>query len=91
LPDESFDETTEFVSCEGNNAVVLYSDGLIEAENAAGVAFDEDMLLDVLKTEVNASTLRNNIVDAVTSHLDGEKAHDDISLIILNTQNNIIA
>ena len=91
LPDESFDETTEFVSCEGNNAVVLYSDGLIEAENTAGVAFDEGMLLDVLKTEVNASTLRNNIVDAVTSHLDGEKAHDDISLIVLNTQNNIIA
>lgn len=86
LPDESFDETTEFVSCEGNNSIVLYSDGLIEAENAAGKAFDEDMLLQLLKTDINAVDLRNNIVDAVTSHLDGEKAHDDMSLIVLNTQ-----
>lgn len=86
LPDESFDETTEFVSCEGNNAVVLYSDGLTEAENSAGKAFDEAMLLDVLKTENNAATLRNSIVEAVTNHLGGEKAHDDMSLIVLNTQ-----
>lgn len=86
LPDESFDETTEFVSCEGNNAVVLYSDGLTEAENSTGKPFDESMLLDVLKKDIDAATLRNNIVEAVTTHLDGEKAHDDMSLIVLNTQ-----
>ncbi len=87
LPDESFDETTEFLSCEGNNTVVLYSDGLIEAEDSAGKLFDEKMLLDILKREVDAPVLRNNIVDAVTTHLDGAKAHDDMSLIVLNTQN----
>ena len=77
-----------FFSCEGNNSVVLYSDGLIEAENADGKAFDESMLLDILKTDVNAAELRNNIVDAVTSHLNGGKAHDDMSLVVLNTQVN---
>lgn len=85
LPNEGFDVKTEFVSCEGNNSIVLYSDGLIEAEDANGKSFDENMLLEVLKTEVSAPLLRNNIVDAVTRHLDGGKAHDDMSLIVLNT------
>lgn len=88
LPDENFDTKTEFFACEGNNSVVLYSDGLIEAENADGKVFDESMLLDILKTDVNAAELRNNIVEAVTSHLNGGKAHDDMSLVVLNTQVN---
>lgn len=87
LPDDSFDVKTEFVSCEGNNAVVLYSDGLVEAENAEGKEFDEAMLLDVVKSDVNAKTMRNNIVEAVTNHLNGQKAHDDMSLVVINTQN----
>ena len=91
LPDENFDTKTEFFSCEGNNSVVLYSDGLIEAENSDGKVFDESMLLDILKTDVNAAELRNNIVEAVTSHLNGGKAHDDMSLVVLNTQVNEIS
>lgn len=86
LPDADFDGKTEFVSCQGNNAVVLYSDGLIEAANAEGKEFDEDMLIEILKSDVDASILRNNIVEAVSNHLNGEKAHDDISLVVLNTQ-----
>ena len=87
LPDDAFDERTEFMSCKGNNAVVLYSDGLVEAENSDGKEFNEDMLIDVLTSEVNAVGLRNNIVNAVTTHLNGGKAHDDMSLIVMNTQN----
>jgi len=86
LPDEDFDGKTEFLSCEGNNSVVLYSDGLIDAENSEGKTFDEDVLLEMLKAETDAATLRNNIVDAVMKHLEGGKAHDDMSLIVLNTQ-----
>ena len=87
LPNDSFDEKTEFVSCEGNNAIVMYSDGLSEAEDAEGKEFDESMLVDVLtSSDVQATTLRNNIVDAVSNHLNGEKAHDDMSLVVVNTQ-----
>lgn len=86
LPDAGFDGRTEFVSCEGNNAVVLYSDGLIEAANAEGKEFDEDMLIETLTSDIDAPMLRNNIVEAVSNHLNGEKAHDDISLVVLNTQ-----
>lgn len=87
LPDSAFDEKTEFVCCEGNNAVVLYSDGLVEAENAEGKEFDENMLVEVLQSDVNATALRDNIVEAVTTHLNGENAHDDMSLVVMNTQN----
>ena len=85
LPDKDFNGKTEFISCENNNTVVLYSDGLIEATNAEGKVFDESMLLEIIKTETDAIYLRNNIVNAVTNHLEGEKAHDDMSLIVLNT------
>lgn len=86
LPDSAFDEKTEFICCEGNNAVVLYSDGLVEAENTEGKEFDENMLLEVLKSSADAVSLRNNITEAVTNHLNGEKAHDDMSLVVVNTQ-----
>lgn len=87
LPDEAFDSKTEFYCCEGQNAVVLYSDGLIEAENAEGKPFDEALLLNEFKNDITASVLRNAIVDSVTNHLNGAKAHDDMSLVVLNTQN----
>jgi CheY-like chemotaxis protein len=90
LPDAAFDETTEFVICEGNNAVVIYSDGLIEAENAEAKEFDENMLIETFKHDTDAAKLRNNIVEAVTKHLDGKNAHDDMSLIVVNTQANKI-
>ena len=88
LSDSAFDEATEFVSCEGNNAVVLYSDGLVESANSEGVEFDEKMLIDSFNGDADAVKLRNNIVEAVSEHLDGKSAHDDMSLIVLNTQIN---
>lgn len=96
MPDEDFDKKTEFVSCEGNNTVVLYSDGLIEAKNKDGAVFDEEQLINIFHQDdtneppnryrSNAVRLRNKIVDAVSDHLDGEPAHDDMSLIVVDTQ-----
>ena len=90
LSNDEFDEKTEFACCDGENTVILYSDGLIEAENSDGKVFDEDALLASLGTNISASAVRNTIVNAVTKHLDGEKAHDDISLIVLDTQKLIL-
>lgn len=87
LPDESFDGKTEFACCSGENAVILCSDGLIEAENAQGKMYNEDDLIAQFKMDISAENLRDAIVSSVTKHLAGEKAHDDMSLIVLNTQN----
>ncbi|MFK5913955.1 MAG: fused response regulator/phosphatase [Woeseiaceae bacterium] len=85
LPDSDFDTNTDFLVCEGSNTLVIYSDGLTEAENREGEIFDEDSLLEILKIESDAVKLRNNIVEAVSNHLDGDKAHDDMSLVVVNT------
>lgn len=85
LPDDEFDMTTEFAINDCEKVVVLYSDGLVEAENAEGKIFDDSMLISCLEEDTSAIKIRDNIVDAVTKHLDGGKAHDDMSLVVLDT------
>ena len=88
LPDDKFDMTTEFAVGEDDKTVLLYSDGLVEAENADGKIFNDSMLISCLAEETSALRIRDEIITAVTNHLDGEKAHDDISLVVLNTINS---
>ena len=85
LPDDKFDMTTEFALGESNKTVLLYSDGLVEAENIDGNVFDDEKLLACLGDDTSALRIRDDIVEAVTKHLSGEKAHDDMSLVVLNT------
>lgn len=87
LPDDEFDMTTEFAGCNGDNAVILYSDGLVEAENAEGNEFGEQRLLSNLKGDISAVKIRDQIIESVTRYLGDKKAHDDMSLIVLNTKN----
>jgi serine phosphatase RsbU (regulator of sigma subunit) len=62
--------------------VVLYSDGVLEAENAEGVQFGRYQLFSAL-THAGADTLCNALKDALTTHLAGKSAQDDISLMVL--------
>lgn len=86
LPDDEFDMTTEFAGCNGENAVVLYSDGLVEAENLSGQEYGDDMLLSNFTGDISAVAIRDRIIDSVTKHLGDKKAHDDMSLIVFNTK-----
>lgn len=86
LPDEEFDMTTEFATGESDKTVLMYSDGLVEAKNTEGKIFDDAMLVSCLGDNTSAARIRDDIVDAVTKHLNGEKAHDDMSLVVLNTK-----
>ena len=86
LRNEEFDSKTEYVNCDGENTIVMCSDGLLEAEDENGKAFEEDALVASLNSEISAPVLRDTIVEAVTSHIGDNKAHDDISLIVLDTQ-----
>ncbi len=62
--------------------VVLYSDGVLEAENAEGVQFGRYQLFSAL-THAGADTLCHALKDALTTHLAGKSAQDDISLMVL--------
>ncbi|HQX07954.1 MAG TPA: PAS domain S-box protein [Zoogloea sp.] len=65
--------------------IVLCSDGLTEAENAAGQAFGRAGLEQVLQAMPRASRLKG-LRQALTRHLAGQAATDDVSVLILDCE-----
>lgn len=63
--------------------LVLFSDGLIEAQNAAGEAFGMQRLCAAMAGAPVAGRL-DVMKDAVNRHLGGQPAHDDISLLLID-------
>lgn len=79
-----FDASTRFVPTAGVHHVVLYSDGLVEAQNARGEAFGEHRLIEALGTHRSNRNPMQLIKSRVISFLDGLEPHDDISLLNLH-------
>ncbi len=67
------------------DTLLLYSDGITEAESPAGVAFDEAGLEQVLATRPDATApdLAAALMAAVTGHAQDHKFADDLSLVVL--------
>lgn len=76
---------TEVLKCQiGPGAqLVLYSDGLIEAQNAAGELFGRERLVAALASAPPAGRL-DAVKDAVNLHLGSHPAHDDLSLLLVD-------
>lgn len=86
LADEAqFDDSVAFHPLTPGCQLVLFSDGLIEAENAAGESFSEERFASlVVGTPAPERLLR--LKEAVVDHLAGESAHDDISLVLVDCE-----
>ena len=69
------------------SAVVLYSDGISEAENEAGDEFENDRLERVLMDNINATPaeLRDSIASAVDAFVGAAPQKDDQTLVIART------
>lgn len=67
------------------DAVVLYSDGITEAESPAGVPFDEAGLERVLtaRPDATAPDLSAAVMKAVTEHAQDHRFADDLSVVVL--------
>lgn len=63
--------------------LVMYSDGLVEAQNAAGEAFGIDRLAAALASAPPATRVEA-VKDAVNRHLGSQPAHDDISVVLVD-------
>jgi len=61
----------------------IYSDGLTEAESPTSEAFNEERLQKIL-TETPVVQRTDSLRAAVTAHLSGRPAHDDISVLAVN-------
>lgn len=73
----------ERITLQPGDQFVLFSDGLIEAENAAGQAFGYDSLLAALAS-ASAGDRLDAIKFALAEHLVTTAPHDDVSLLLVS-------
>jgi len=77
--------TIRQIQLEAGDSLVLYSDGITEAQDSAGDTFDEDRLVHSVENcrEHDAMALANNILIEVAGFRDGRSAQDDMTLLIV--------
>jgi PAS domain S-box-containing protein len=73
------------ISLASGDVVVLYTDGITEAENDAGILYGLDQLCDVIKqnAEKPASEIVVAVVGALHSHIQDHPVLDDITLVVM--------
>jgi serine phosphatase RsbU (regulator of sigma subunit) len=63
--------------------LVLLSDGVVEATSAAGDAFGDERVLAAL-TQAPGADVIDTLRTALTAHLQGTAAHDDMSVLVID-------
>ena len=73
------------VSLDSGDAIVVYSDGVTEAVDAAEEEFGESRLLDAIAQAGtgNAQALVDAVIDAVQRHTAGTAQNDDVTLMAI--------
>jgi sigma-B regulation protein RsbU (phosphoserine phosphatase) len=67
------------------DTVIVYSDGITEAMNAAGEEFGDDRLVSCVRShrESSPGTLRDSVLEAVRRFAAGALQNDDLSVLVL--------
>jgi phosphoserine phosphatase RsbU/P len=68
--------------------LLLYTDGVIEAPDAAGQLFGLERLTDVLEQTADAplSVVKESVLSAVSSHTGGPLTHDDVTVLAIEIE-----
>ncbi len=84
------EEIAKFVSqvnihLESGDGIVLYTDGVIEAENAAGELYGLNRLTRIVNEtwKLPAESIKESVVRDVLNHIGKQKMFDDLTLVIL--------
>jgi len=79
---EFFVETS--VQLYSGDVVVLYTDGITEAENMDKLLYGLDSLIEVIEInwQRSAAEIRHAVIKDVRSHIDQQKVFDDITLLV---------
>lgn len=80
LSSEKFSDQTESFQWVKPGCLYMCSDGLLEAEDATGEAFGPERMRRVFSAASSTSGFAR-LRTAVATHLNGQPAHDDVSLI----------
>jgi len=77
------DQTT--VQLQPGDGVVLYTDGITEAENTAGEQYGLERLCEVVSQNwsQSAEAIKEVVITDVRSHIGEQEVYDDITLIVL--------
>jgi sigma-B regulation protein RsbU (phosphoserine phosphatase) len=80
MPDVSY--KTESIVFEAGDCLVLYTDGVTDADDSAGVHFSKQRLVSlVLGKNIAAQTLLDNVTAALNAHVGKASPADDITLM----------
>ena len=73
------------ISMATGDRLFIYTDGIIDAPNPEGESFGLRRLEDILNDNINAShsELKSTVLRALNQHSKTERAHDDITTIVL--------
>ncbi|NJD07415.1 MAG: hypothetical protein FIA97_13090, partial [Methylococcaceae bacterium] len=80
LPEREFDAQAESFFIDQPGQLVVYSDGLLEAESPNSDRFGKERILATLAGNEPAERF-DRLLAALTAHLGGRPAHDDVSLM----------
>jgi phosphoserine phosphatase RsbU/P len=78
----------ETVQLKPQDIVVLYTDGIVEAENPEGVQYEEQRLVDLIKLNLflTAEDLQALILDELSRWVAGGHQRDDMTVVIMKVQ-----
>ena len=80
---DALDVAPDSVHLEPGDTLVLYSDGLPEAVNAAGDALGYDALRELLRAGGQVQSIHDRLLAALDAHRAGEPLKDDLSLVVV--------
>jgi DNA-binding response OmpR family regulator len=81
LDDKEFERDSLYIETAIEDKLILYTDGVVEAENTQGEFFGEDRLL--RQMTASSFTDLNTIVDSVKSFTGNQNQQDDVSLALI--------
>ncbi|MCZ0902334.1 SpoIIE family protein phosphatase, partial [Microcoleus sp. HI-ES] len=75
----------KIVHLHSGDVVVLYTDGITEAENMNKLLYGLDRLIEVIEInwQRSATEIRHAVIKDVRSHIGEQKVFDDITLLVL--------
>ena len=73
------------ISLNQGDVVILYTDGITEAENNRGIHYGIERLCAILQEnwQKSAPEIRHAVIQNLRSHIGVEKVYDDITLVVL--------
>lgn len=74
-----------YVQLEPGDVVVLYTDGITEAENQLGVRYGIEQFCEIISHnwQQSAQEIRQVVIEDVRRHIGKHKVYDDITLLVL--------